>query len=385
MKTLIRLFVFIWLPAMAITCTTTAKIPGKIFFYVGSSDGSIEQSIFLCELDYSSGQASIVDSFPGTKASSYLALSPDQDFLYAIDGTLSDPQKKYASVASFRVTDTDGRLEMMNRQSSEGRGPCHVSCHPDGSYIFVANYSEGNIAVYPLQKNGTISPASDVIQHTGSGPDPRRQTHAYAHQVMPDPSGNFVLANDLGTDKVYIYKFDPENGRLTPNPEQEFFKTKPGAGPRHLAFHPTKPFLFIVHELNGTLTSCKYNPKTGQVQEINTLSNLPADSTGNNYPAAVRVHPGGKYVYASNRVGYNSITVFQIKESGAVERIQVMDKVPTHPRDFNIDPQGKFLLVAGQQGDEIEIFQIDANSGKLIRTGQKIQIKAPACILFRDE
>jgi 6-phosphogluconolactonase len=382
MKTLQRLIALL-LPLVTITCTTTST-PEKILFYVGSSDGSLEQSIFLCELDYSSGQVAILDLFPGSKASSYLVLSPDKEFLYAIDGTQADPQKKNASVASFQVTDLGSGLKFMNRQSSEGRGPCHISCHPDGSHIFVANYAEGNIAAYQLADDGRISPASDIIQHTGSGPDTRRQTKAYAHHIMPDPSGNFVLATDLGADRVFIYKFDNESGKLTPNPEQEFFKTEPGAGPRHLAFHPKKPYLFIVHELNGTLTSCKYNQKTGRIEEINTVSNLPADFTGNNNPAAVRVHPDGQYVYASNRVGHNSITVFQIKDSGAVERIQVMEDVPAHPRDFNIDPLGKFLLVAGQQGDAIEIFRIDESTGKLSRTGQKIQMKSPACILFKE-
>ena len=381
MKTLQR-FIALLLPLIIVACTS-GSIPENILFYVGSSDGSLEQSIFLCELDYSSGQVSIVDSFPGSKASSYLALSPDKDFLYAIDGTQSDPEKKYSSVTSFKVTDQDGRLKMMNSQSSEGRGPCHVSCHPDGSHIFVANYSEGNIAAYPLADDGSISPASDIIQHTGNGPD-KRQTKAYAHYITADPSGNFVLASDLGADKVFIYKFDPESGKLTPNPEQKFFETEPGAGPRHLAFHPTQPYLFIVNELNGTLISCGYDQKTGRIKEIDTESNLPADFTGNNYPAAVRVHPNGPYVYASNRVGANSISVFRIGGSGEIERIQVMEEVPAHPRDFNIDPSGKFLLVAGQQGDAIEIFRIDGNTGKLSRIGQKIQMKAPACIIFID-
>jgi len=382
MKTLVRIFAFIWLPVMAIACTSS-KTPEKILFYVGSSDGSLEQSIFLCELEYNSGQVAILDSFPGSKASSYLVLSPDKEFLYAIDGTQSDPEQKHTSVASFRMIDPEGRMNIVNRQSSEGRGPCHVSCHPDGSFIFIANYSEGNIAAYPLNQDGSIAPASDVVQHTGSGPG-KRQTKAYAHHILADPSGKYVLATDLGADKVFIYKFDPENGKLTPNPEQEFYKTEPGAGPRHLAFHPKKPYLYIVHELNGTLTACKYNQKNGRIEKINTESNLPADFTGNNYPAAVRVHPNGQYVYASNRVGHNSITVFKITDSGAVERLQVMDNVPTHPRDFNIDPQGKYLLVAGQQGDAIEIFTIETNTGMLIRTGQKVQMKSPACILFKE-
>lgn len=383
MKKLQKLIALLWLPVSVITCTTTSA-PEKILFYVGSSDGSLEASIFLCELDTSSGQVIMVDSFPGSKGSSYLALSPDKDFLYAIDGTQSDPQKKLPSVASFQVTDGEGRLEIMNRQSSEGRGPCHVSCHPDGKHIFVANYSEGNIAAYPLGEDGSISPASDIIQHTGSGPNTSRQSQAHAHQIVPDPAGTCVLATDLGADKVFIYRFDPENGRLTPNPEQEYFTAEPGAGPRHLAFHPTRPFLFIVNELNGTTTSCRYDRQTGRVEEIHTQSNLPADFTGNNWPAAVRVHPGGHYVYASNRGDLNSITVFKIQDSGSIERIQVLEDVPAHPRDFNMDPNGRFLLVAGQHADGIETYRIDVNTGKLSRTGQKIQMKAPACILFRD-
>jgi 6-phosphogluconolactonase len=382
MKTIRRLIAMLWLPVMAWACTTNPA-PEKIFFYAGSSDGSLEHPIFLCELDYATGQVTVVDSFPGSKASSYLALSADKKFLYAIDGTQSDPEKKHSSVASFRVTDRVGRLEMINRQSTEGRGPCHVSCHPDGSHIFVANYSEGNITAYPLNDDGSISPASDIVQHIGSGTNPRRQTKAYAHHIMSDPAGNFTLATDLGADKVFIYKFDPVGGKLTSNPEQAFFKAAPGAGPRHLAFHPSQPYLFIVNELNGTTTSCSYDGQTGHMKEINTVANLPEDANvPDNYPAAVRVHPDGQYVYASNRVGHNSISVFEIKDSGAVERIQVLDNVPTHPRDFNIDPLGKFLLVAGQQGDAIEIFQINPDTGMLIRTGQKIQMKAPACILF---
>lgn len=382
MKTLQRFITFL-LPLIAITCTTSST-PEKILFYVGSSDGSLEQSIYLYELDYSSGQVAVLDSFAGSKASSYLALSPEKDFIYAIDGTQSDPQKKFSSVASFRLTDPGMGLNMINRQSSEGRGPCHISCHPDGTFIFVANYSEGNIAAYPLEKDGSISPPSDIIQHEGSGPG-KRQTKAYAHHITADPSGDFILATDLGADKVFIYQFDRESGKLIPNPAQEFFKTEPGAGPRHLAFHPTKPYLFIVNELNGTTISCRYDQKTGRIEEINTLSNLPEDANiPDNYPAAIRVHPKGQFLYASNRIGSNSISVFSISGSGQIKRIQVMDDVPEHPRDFNIDPKGKFLLVAGQQGDEIEIFTIETNTGMLIRTGQKIQMKAPASILFPD-
>jgi 6-phosphogluconolactonase len=382
MKAFQRLMTTLWL-LLAVACTTGVT-PEKVSFYVGSSDGSLNHSIFLCELDYRTGQVTVVDSFPGSKASSYLALSPDKKMLYAIDGTQTGPQQNYSSVSSFRVKAPGWKLEWLNRQSSEGRGICHVSCHPEGSYIFVANYTEGNIAAFPLGDDGSIMPASDIVQHTGSGPDTRRQAHAHAHCIGPDPAGRYILATDLGVDKVYIYKFDPVNGRLLPNPEQEYFSAEPGAGPRHFAFHPSRPLLFIVNELNGTTNACSYDRETGRIKEINTVSNLPEDAEGPNYPAAVRIHPDGQYVYASNRVGHNSITVFKIGESGQITRIQVMDEVPAHPRDFNIDPLGRFLVVAGQQGNAIEIFRIDADTGRLSRTGRKVQMKAPACVLFME-
>ena len=381
MKTHAKLFITL-LFLLAIACNSSRNTPDKILFYVGSSDGSIEHSIFLCELDYGSGQVVKVDSFAGSSGSSYLVLSPDSKFLYAIDRTQSDTTKKYNSVTSFKVMDPAGRLKAMNSQSSEGQGPCHVSCHPEGSHIFIANYSSGNIAAYPLADDGSISPASDVVWHTGSGPDPDRQTKAYAHHIMPDPAGNYILATDLGADKVFIYDFDLTSGQFTANPEQEFFAAAPGAGPRHLAFHPSSPFLFIVNELNGTLTACGYDQQTGRIEKINTVSTLPVDFNGTNGSGAVHVHPDGQFVYASNRGDLNSIAVFRIEESGVIERIQIMEDVPTHPRDFNFDPHGRFLLVAGQRADEIEIFRIDSNTGKLSRTQQKISIKAPACILF---
>ena len=382
MKTILKILTLL-VPVFVTGCTGTPGIPEKISFYVGSSDGSLSHPIYLCELNYSTGQVVVTDSFPGSKASSYLALSPDKEYLFALDRTPSDPENNLPSVAAFRVTLPHGSLEMMNRQSAEGQGPCHVSCHPDGSYIFIANYSGGNIAVYPLGNDGSISPASDIVQHTGSGPNERRQTKAFAHHIMPDPAGRFVLATDLGADRVFIYRFDPQSGRLTPNPEQESFKAAPGAGPRHLVFHPTGPYLFIVNELNGTTTACTWDAQNGRIEEINTLDNLPSDmDVPDNYPAAVRVHPNGKYVYSSNRVGHSSVSVFLIGGSGQIERLQVMENVPEHPRDFNIDPHGKFLLAAGQRGNAIEIFQIDEDTGLLSRTGQEIRMKAPACILF---
>ncbi len=363
-------------------CKSPDTEPDQVLFYTGSSNGSISHPISLCKLDYKTFKISVVDSFKGSHGSSYLALSPDRQFMYAIDKTLWDTSSGEQRVSSFRINSASYGLEYLNSQSSKGQGPCHVFCNKDRSYIFTANYNSGSLAAFPLDENGEILPASDVYQGTGSGPNQQRQTSAHAHYVTLDRDENFLLSPDLGSDRVLIFKFDPSEGKLIPNPAQPFFQTAPGAGPRHLDFHPNGQYLYVINELNGTLTACSFQSSTGEVAEINTASTLPDDFIGFNGSAAVRVHPNGKFVYASNRGDLNSIAGFRILDDGSLERIQILTGVPDRPRDFNIDPSGKFMLVAGERSDDIELYLIDADTGELSSTGEKIRLNAPANILF---
>jgi 6-phosphogluconolactonase len=354
-----------------------------IKFYVGSSDGSLEHSIFLCEFDPGSGQFSVLDSFAGAKSPSYLAFSPGKDFIYAIDDKISDPALKEMSVSSFSINSENLSLKFVNSQSSRGNGPCHICCSKDGKNIFAANYSSGHSTALPLREDGSIGPASSVVIGEGSGPVTNRQKGPHAHMVSLDPENRFLLVPDLGADKVLIFHFDKESGVLSPNPEQAFLKMEAGAGPRHLVFHPGGEFVYVVNELNSTVTACSYDPGKGVLTILHSVSTVQEDHVGAKHPAAIRMSKDGKYVYASTRGEHSKLSVFQAEKDGRITRIQVVE-VTHWPREFNLDPSGNYLMVAGEKSDEIELFQIDKATGKLSPTKSRFGISSPACILYLD-
>jgi 6-phosphogluconolactonase len=358
------------------------QVPEPILFYVGSSDGNLENPVFLVELDAERERFSVIDSFGGAKGTSYLAASPGKKFLYSIDKTVSDPATGEMSVVAFRAGLHDHRLEYLNRQSSQGAGPCHVHCSSDGRYLFTANYNSGQIAAFPVGKDGYILPASSVVRGEGSGPVRGRQEGPHAHYVTLDPKERFLLSPDLGTDRVLIYRFDSETGKLSPNPAQEFLELRPGSGPRHLVFHTSGNFVYVVNELNATVTACIYDENSGTLEILNTESTVTETHEGAAYPAAIRIHPLGKFLYASTRGEQSSITVFRIAPDGSISRLQVTGDVPGWPRDFNIDPAGEFLVAAGERADEIGLYLIDRENGFLKETGVRTSIISPACILF---
>ncbi len=369
--------------AMALfSCAGTTEPAETIKFYVGSSKGDLSHSIYLCELNPAAGTFAVVDSFAGAKGGSYLDLSPDGSYLYAINQERWSEESRHSTVTSFAVDPSSLSLEVINSQSSEGSGICHVHCNTSGTYIFAANYGSGHTTALPVNENGEIAPASSVVIAEGAGIVGSRQQGPHAHQVMLDPGQNFLLVPDLGANKVMIYAFDAESGVLTPNPTQAYFELAPGAGPRHLAFHPNGSSLYIVNELNSTITACTYNSTNGTISEINTLSTVETSHEGMKYPAAVRVHPNGKFVYASTRGENSCISTFEINEDGTLTRIQVMEQVPNWPRDFNLDPSGKIMLVAGERSDYIRLYGIDSENGLLSETESRVQIPAPASVLF---
>jgi 6-phosphogluconolactonase len=363
------------------SCSGSSQQAEGILFYVGSS-GNQEHSIFLCELDAELQKFVVLDSFSGAAGASYLAPSPDFKVLYAINQEISDPEQQHASVSSFAVDSETPGLNIINSQSSEGRGICHIHCSQDGKYIFAANYSSGHASVLPVGENGQIGVATGVAIGGGSGPVGNRQEGPHAHQVMLDPSQRFLLVPDLGTDKVMIYSFDPQEGRLSPNPNQTFFKLAPGAGPRHLAFHPDGKNLYVVNELNSTISACLWDPAEGKLTEINTESTVGESHEGMKYPAAVRVHPSGNFVYASTRGENSCITTFRINADGSISRIQVMEQVPSWPRDFNVDPSGRYLISAGERSNDIRLYAIDQDSGLLSETDASLELPAPCCIVY---
>ncbi len=314
------------IPAVLSACASggSGESESPIKFYVGSSDGKVEHSIYLCELDPVAGALMVLDSFAGAVGPSYLAISPDGKTLYSVDNRSVDPENKSQSVNAFRINQEDLSLTYLNNQSSEGRGPCHV--YASEEHLFVANYSSGHATSIALLPDGRLEFSTAAVVAEGSGPNQNRQKGPHAHQVMLDPSGTFLLVPDLGTDKVMNYVLDKESGELTPNPEQAWLELPPGAGPRHLAFHPSGKYVYVLSEMNSMLTACSFDEKSGVLEIINAESIVKDGFSGNKQAAAVRVHPNGKFVYASNRDEKDNLATYRIKEDGGIERIQLLEK-----------------------------------------------------------
>lgn len=373
------LFAFFWLFS---SCNGSAEQENILRFYVGSSDRQLEKPLFLCEYDRETEAFSVTDSFEGARGPSYLDISSDGTMLYGINKEPYPGEKGKMTLSAFRIEQEDLSLKLLNSQSSEGNGPCHVVVSKDGNYLFTSNYSSGHVAAFPLGKDGSIGKASSVVIGEGTGPVSSRQDGPHAHQVMLSPDEKFLLVPDLGSDKVLIFAFDHKTGILKPNPEQPFLKLAPGAGPRHLVFHPEGVYVYVVNELNATVTSCRFDGDRGKLEKMNSVPTVDVSHIGDKFCAAIRVHPEGRFLYASTRGDSSSLAVFRCEENGRIHRIQVVYGVPHWPRDFNLDPSGELLMVAGERADEIALYGIDQLEGTIAPKERKMKLPSPGCILF---
>jgi 6-phosphogluconolactonase len=342
----------------------------------GSAEG-----IYVCRMDPVSGALTLVHTVADVPNPSFLALHPSRRYLYAVNAVPEIDGHPGGAVSAFAIDPATGALTFLNRQSSHGAGPCHVSVEHTGRFVLAANYGGGSVVMFPVQSDGSLAAASDFVQHTGSSVNPRRQEGPHAHSITPDPANRFALACDLGLDNVLVYRLDLEAGRLIPN-DPPFVRTHPGAGPRHLDFHPNGRYVYVINELDSTLTVFTYDAERGVLEEIQTISTLPEDFAGQNTCADVHVHPAGRFVYGSNR-GHDSIAIFRVDEGTG--RLDAVGHVPTQgqtPRNFAIDPSGTFLYAANQQSDTIVAFRIDQGMGQLAPTGHVLSIPTPVCVKF---
>ncbi len=358
--------------------TGSKQKAGELLLYVGTYTRGKSEGIYIYRMNLADGQLKHAATVKGISNPSFLAIDPKRRFLYAVNESNEFAGKKGGGLTAFAIDQKTGDLKKLNEQSSPGV-PCHVSVHQSGKFVLAANYGGGNVVIYPVKADGSLAEASDVAQHTGKGANPRRQDGPHAHCIMLDAAGSYAFAPDLGLDKVMIYKVDTKNGKFIPN---GFAATKPGAGPRHFAFHPTGKFAYVINELDSTLVAFAYDKAKGELKELQTVSTLPEGFKETSYCADVHVHPSGRFVYGSNR-GHDSIVAFAIDQSTG--RLTLIGHEPTGgkwPRNFGIDPTGAFLLTANQNTDNVVTFRIDQQTGKLKATGQVTEIPVPVCLKF---
>ncbi len=354
--------------------------------YIGTYAEAEAASIYLYQMDNATGKLEYQDSFKAGANPSFLALSPNSNYLYAVNELDTFQGQPGGAVSAFAIDSSSGKLTFLNQQPSHGGAPCHLTTDQQGRFLFVANYLSGTLAVYPIETDGRLATASDVVQHpfdklraqSGKGVNAERQEGPHAHFVSFTPDNRFVLSCDLGIDQVLVYRFDSANGKLISHSTAPL---APGAGPRHLAFHPAGQFAYVINELDSTLTVFEYAAETGTLTKLQTLSTLPEGYTGFNSCAEVAVHPTGRYVYGSNR-GHDSLVIYAVNE--ATGKLTLMSHEPTrgkNPRHFAIDPSGLFLLAANQDSANVIVFQIDTRTGQLSYL-QQVSVPKPVCLTF---
>lgn len=356
-----------------------------MFVYVGTFTGGVHGSdakgISVFDFEQSTGKLHHLQTLEGLQSPSFLALHPNLPLLYAVERYWSDEDRSTGVVSTFAIDPASGTLRSGGRQRSGGEYPAHIAIHPNGRFLFAVNPLSGTVAVLPVDRSGEVGPATECIRHEGHGAKPHTDP-PYPHSAWIDPPGTHLLCCDRNLDRVSVWDFNQQTGALQPA-QYPIAQVSSGAGPRHLAFHPSGGIAYVLNETDSTISVFSYEPDSGSLSILQTVSTLPRDFKKRNVTAQILVHASDRYLYCSNR-GHNSIACFAIDDVDG--RLSFVNHEPTRgetPRNFNIDPSGEIMLVGNQDSGSIEAFRINQDSGALTHTGASIQTPSPVCILFR--
>jgi 6-phosphogluconolactonase len=375
------LLVMVFCAANACPVLARSEVPvGRtILVYFGTFSKGDKGGVFSSQLDLATGSLTPARRVAGVDNPGFLAISTDQQRLYAIVDA-REQDRSLGAVAAFRIS-ANGDLVPINTMKTDGGTFCHVSLDRTGRFLFAARYGDGNAVVMPLDESGAVQPVSSTVQHSGSGPNKNRQERAHAHAINIAPDNRFAFVADLGTDEIRSYRFDASRGALQPN-DPPGAKLAPGSGPRHFAFHPMRPLAYAVCELDQTVVTLQYDSEKGTMTPVHTAAIIPDDVTGEQKAAEVVVHPSGKYVYASNR-GHDALVVYRVdEESGHLTFVERHEKDIDYPRNFAIDPTGRWLLCANRATDNVRVYRIDPVSGGLTDTQTSTSVPQPVCVRF---
>jgi 6-phosphogluconolactonase len=346
------------------------------YLIIGTYDSPKSEGIYVYNFDNINGSAKEV-SHVKTSNPSYLTISPNKKYLYAVNENAAISGKG-GSVTSFFFDKKIGTLTKINTQSSEGNDPCYITTDKTGKWIVTGNYSSGNFAVLPVNKKGELQKAIQIVQQQGKSIDTARQNSPHVHSTFFTKDNKVLYVTDLGTDKIMVYNFDEQTGKINPS-LQKFISTNAGSGPRHIDISADGRFMYVMQELAGKIGL--YSVKNNVLKEIQTVSGLPLNFKGLAGSADIHISPDGNFLYASNRGESNTIAIFKInKKFGYLSLITHQPSLGLAPRNFNFDPSGKYLLVANQNSNEVVIFKRNITTGLLIDTGNRISIGKPVCI-----
>lgn len=349
--------------------------------YIGSYTTGDSKGIHCFSMHRESGKLDLLGATGGVRNPSFLAIHPSGKHLYSVAEIADFGGGRGGAVAAFSLDANSGALEFLNTQSSGGPGPCHLTVDRTGRYVLAANYGGGSVSSTAIAADGRLQRTASFHQHTGSSVDRRRQEGPHAHSINLDPSNRFAYAADLGLDRILIYRFNETTGELTAA-EPPFGAVAPGSGPRHFATHPRQATAYVINEMASTVTAFRRDAETGALEQLQTITTLPAGFSGGTSTAEVQVHPSGRFLFGSNR-GHDSIAIFTIDgESGKLAPLGFQPTGGKTPRNFGVTPCGKFLVAANQGSDNLVVFRIDEQTGQLQQTGHGASVSKPVCVKF---
>jgi len=351
------------------------------YIYVGTFPDDENEGLYVFEFDRVTGHLDEIQRVSHREGPNFQAIHPDKHFLYSVSGDRFSDDEPYGTLSAYRIDAETGMLELLNEQSVLGRGTAHVSVDPFGDFVYVSNYSEGNVVVYRINEDGSVSEALDNVQHEGSSINRQRQQGPHVHSVIPSQDGRFIYVSDLGIDQIKIYEVDRETGKLSAA-EMPYFENEPGSGPRHFAIHQNGTFAYSVEELSVTVAVLEVNPENGSLEQIQRLSLLPEGTEREDSMSGADIHisPDGRFLYVSVR-GEDLIAIYSIdEESGELTVVGHESTVGSHPRNFMVDEKGEFLLVANRDNDHVVVFRIDQETGELDFTGREVNIPKAVCV-----
>jgi 6-phosphogluconolactonase len=342
------------------------------YVFAGSYTESEQEGIQLLYFDSEQGKLKRLGGISGVKNPSFLALDPERSRLFAVS------EVEEGQVIAFSVDLHSGVIKEVNRQSTQGASPCHLNVDPTGRWLFAVNYTSGSICLFPIENNGAIGPIADFIQHTGNSIQSDRQETPHPHSIFNNKNSfsPYQFVPDLGTDQIYIYSLDASQGKLNLHATTP---TMPGSGPRHLVFHPSKPYVYAIQELDSTIAFFTIDEDCTELILQQTISTLPDDFSGENYCADIHISTSGKYLYGSNR-GDDSIVTLRIAEDGKLERVGHTSTLGQTPRNFAVLPDGKHMLVANQDSDTIIVMSLGTD-GIPSPNVERYEMGKPVCLV----
>jgi len=351
----------------------------KEILYVGTYSVRGSQGIYAYTFNRAKQTLTLLQAIPSLESPSFIAIHPTQKYLYSVNRGKADIADQGGSVSAYGIDPATGRLSGLNNKSSYGDGPCYVEVDKTGKYVFISHYGEGNLTVISLFKEGLLGSVSDAKKYTGSSVNPERQTSPHIHSTVISPDNKFVYVMDLGTDKIYIYEFNSDEGTVRPATTPEI-NVIPGGGPRHLTLHPSGNFAYLVEELTSTVGVFSVDKTSGSLTVLqDSVKSLPENYSEKNTSADIHTDISGKYLYMSNR-GADVISIYTIGENGKITLIGHQSTGGKVPRNFLVDPKGQYLFAANQDSDTINIFKINAKTGKLTEVGKPVKVPSPVCL-----